>query len=170
MSSKRGNKRARAPLPAPRPKTGMEGRGDQPRPSSVTFGTQIRHTRLEVRRGPIPDAAELRRYGEAHPDAPAMILNEFQAQGAHRRHRERAELELERRALEAAVTSERLGVACALAIALAGFGCATFLIAAGHSTAGIAIFGLDVVALVSAFILGRPRSVSPPRPHTAAGV
>jgi hypothetical protein len=57
--------------------------------------------------------------------------------------------------------SERLGVICALTIALVGFGCATFLVATGHGVEGTVIFGLDVGALVSAFILGRPRQAKP---------
>jgi uncharacterized membrane protein len=129
------------------------------------LGTHLHQTRVEIRRGPIPDAAELIRYREAHPDAPAVILHEFQAQGAHRRAREETCLELERRALEASILSERLGVACGLAIAMVGFGCATFLVAAGHEAAGTAIFGLDAGALVSAFILGRTRTGAPGRSH-----
>ena len=47
---------------------------------------------------------------------------------------------------------------CALLIALVGFGCATFLVATGHGVEGTVMFGLDVVALVSAFILGRSKA------------
>lgn len=53
--------------------------------------------------------------------------------------------------------SERIGVFSALVIALVGFGCATYLVATGHGVEGTVIFGLDVGALVSAFILGRPK-------------
>jgi hypothetical protein len=38
------------------------------------------------------------------------------------------------------------------------FGCATFLVATGHGVEGTVMFGLDVVALVSAFILGRAKA------------
>jgi uncharacterized membrane protein len=129
------------------------------------LGTHYQQTRLEIRRGPIPDAAELLRYRQAHPDAPAVILHEFQAQGAHRRSRDEAALGLERRALEAAILSERLGVACGLTIALVGFACATYLVATGHEVAGTAMFGMDAGALVSAFILGRTRAGHEARPH-----
>jgi hypothetical protein len=112
----------------------------------------------ERRQGPIPDAAEMVRYGEAHPEAPAIILEEFKSQGAHRRRVERRVLGLDEKALEAAIFSERLGVICALIISLVGFGCATFLVAGGHGVEGTVIFGLDVGALVSAFILGRPKA------------
>jgi hypothetical protein len=101
------------------------------------------------------------RYGEAHPEAPAIILEEFKSQGAHRRMVERRVLSLDKKALEAAIFSERLGVACALVIALVGFGCATFLVADGHGVEGTVIFGLDVGGLVSAFILGRPKAEQP---------
>ncbi|HEX8907352.1 MAG TPA: hypothetical protein VF771_21045 [Longimicrobiaceae bacterium] len=114
-------------------------------------------TELSLRTGPIPDADELARYGRAHPDAPEIILKEFRQQGKHRRQIELGEQLLDREALEAAILSERIGVVCALVIALVGFACATFLVASGHGVEGTVIFGLDVGALVSAFILGRSR-------------
>jgi uncharacterized membrane protein len=111
---------------------------------------------FELRKGPIPDAAELARYGAAHPGAPGIILSEFQQQAEHRRAMERGELELDRRDMEAAIFSERIGILCALLIALVGFGCATYLIATNHGIEGTIVFGLDVTALATAFILGRP--------------
>lgn len=136
-----------------------EGRDDESRPSAVPpVPVELTHiAAVELRDGPIPDARELAAYGHAHPHAPEIILAEFTSQGAHRRLMERREASLEKRAMEAAVQSERLGVACALLIALVGFGCATYLVAAGHGVEGTVIFGLDVCALVSAFILGRSR-------------
>ncbi|HEY0037103.1 MAG TPA: hypothetical protein VGB66_10475 [Longimicrobium sp.] len=71
---------------------------------------------------------------------------------------ERRALSRERKELEAGILSERIGVVCALLIALVGFGCATFLVATGHGVEGTVMFGLDVVALVSAFILGRSKA------------
>ena len=117
----------------------------------------MREAEFELRHGPIPDAEELVRYSYAHPDAPAIILAEFTEQGAHRRAMEVRAANMDRTALHASITSERLGVACGLIIALVGFGCATYLVATEHEVAGTVIFGLDVGALVSAFILGRPR-------------
>lgn len=114
-----------------------------------------------MRQGPIPDAEELARYGQAHPEAPQIILSEFRNQAAHRRMLERRAQVLERKAVHAAITSERMGVVSALVIALVGFGCATYLVATGHGVEGTVIFGLDVCALVSAFILGRPK-LGPP--------
>lgn len=133
-----------------------EGRDAESRPSA--FPLDVRHiTQIEVRDGPIPDAQELARYSCAHPDAPEIILREFASQGAHRRLMERRESRLEKEALQASVQSERLGLACALFISLVGFGCATYLVMVGHGVEGTVIFGLDVCALVSAFILGRSR-------------
>ena len=133
-----------------------EGRDVESRPSSLSL-EMGRITQIEVRDGPIPDAQELVRYSYAHPDAPEIILREFASQGAHRRLMERRESRLEKEAMRAAVQSERIGVACALFIALVGFACATYLVATGHGVEGTVIFGLDVGALVSAFILGRSR-------------
>lgn len=159
MSGKR-KKRRRAGQTVIRHPQDKEGRDDESRPSRVPHvPVEMAHiTALELRDGPIPDARELVRYGYAHPDAPGIILTEFANQGAHRRLMERREAMLEKRALEAAVRSERMGVACALVIALVGFGCATYLVATGHGVEGTVIFGLDVCALVSAFILGRSRA------------
>jgi uncharacterized membrane protein len=134
----------------------LEGREEVESRPSASLGI-ARVTEFELRKGPIPDADELLRYGRAHPAAPEIILAEFASQGAHRRRLERREQHLDRKALEAAITSERIGVVCALLIALVGFACATFLVAAGHGVEGTVIFGLDVGALVSAFILGRPK-------------
>jgi uncharacterized membrane protein len=141
------------------------GRGEQPRPvsNSDIAGAELAHMpSIELRHGPIPDAEELVRYGEAHPDAPAIILAEFQAQAIHRRVMEQRGQVMEQRELDAAIASERLGLACALLIALVGFGSGTYLIATGHGVEGTIIFGLDVVALVSAFILGRSNWEPPP--------
>lgn len=129
-----------------------EGRGAESRPSAVAV-TEYRE--FELREGPIPDAEELILYGKAHPKAPGIIMTEFRTQGAHRRRMERRATCLERRAMEASIESERLGVLCALVIALVGFGCGTYLVANGHGVEGTVIFGLDVGALVSAFLLGR---------------
>ena len=156
MAGSRKKKRDGPLLPVPRREDpDIEGRDLKLRPST-TLG--IAHfSEFELRRGPIPDAVELARYGQAHPDAPVIILEEFRLQGAHRRERERDDQRLDARELETSILSERIGVACALLIALVGFGCATFLVSTDHGVAGTVIFGLDVGALVSAFILGRPR-------------
>jgi hypothetical protein len=144
-----------------------EGRGGEPRPSSVP-ATRV-HA-FELREGPIPDAAELARYGHAHPGAPEIILGEFRVQGEHRRLLERRASSLEREAMRAAIRSEWLGVASALFIALVGFACGTFLVAAGHGVEGTVVFVLDIGALVSTFLLGRARVSVPPRPDAPAPV
>jgi hypothetical protein len=152
---------AARPIPARHRKHERTGRGEQPRPvsSSATVGTSIAPLpSFELRQGPIPDAEELARYGRAHPEAPAIILTEFRVQAAHRRRLELFAQAMEQRELEAAIASERLGTACGLLIAMVGFGCGTWLVSTGHGIEGTVIFGLDVVALVSAFILGRNRA------------
>ena len=157
MASKKVHDLARQPVP-PELLT-LEGRGSEPRPSArEAWLTRIEQ--FELHRGPIPNADELVRYGHAHPDAPDIILTEFRNQGAHRRMMDKAVLDREHKNVDAAIMSERIGVASALLIALVGFGCATYLVAIGHGVEGTVIFGLDVCALVSAFILGRPKPAS----------
>jgi uncharacterized membrane protein len=135
----------------------LEGRESQSRPSASPGTVPLGE--LELRDDSMPAADALVRYGHAHPNAPAIILDEFQRQGAHRRRLECRDQFLDRKALEASIASERIGVACALLIALVGFACATYLVTNGNGVAGTVIFGLDVGALVSAFLLGRPRAV-----------
>jgi hypothetical protein len=55
----------------------------------------VTESSFELRKGPIPDAEELVRYGDAHPDAPEIILAEFRLQAAHRRNLEHRELSLD---------------------------------------------------------------------------
>lgn len=155
-------------LPDSRTQEIFEGREIQSRPSTTQGLTQITAASFELRKGPIPDAEEMVRYGQAHPQAPAIILEEFKRQAAHRRVIERRAQSLGRKSLEAAIFSERLGVFSALLIALVGFGCATFLVASGHGIAGTVIFGLDVGALVSAFILGRSKAGEQKQPEVGA--
>ena len=142
----------------------FEGREIESRPSPVREYAVTRELYAEQRVGPIPDAAEMIRYKEAHPEAPIIILDEFKTEAAHRRTMERRALGLDKRALDAAIFSERLGVLCALAVSLVGFGFSTYLIAIGHAIPGTVMFGLDVAAMVSAFILGRPRVELPLAP------
>lgn len=145
----------------------VEGREIEARPSPVREFTVTRELFAE-RTGPIPDAAEMIRYKEAHPEAPIIILDEFKNEAAHRRTMERRAMGLDRRALDAAIFSERLGVLCALAVSLVGFCFSTYLIAIGHAIPGTVMFGLDVAAMVSAFILGRPRTELLPALVTSA--
>lgn len=145
------------------PEAIVEGREIETRPSLAHAYTLYAEQRI----GPIPDAAEMIRYKEAHPEAPAIILEEFTTEAAHRRTMERRALGLDKRALNAAIVSERMGVLCALAVAMAGFGLSTYLVTIGHVVPGMVMFGLDVAALVSTFILGRPAlepsaSIGPP--------
>jgi uncharacterized membrane protein len=144
----------------------VEGREIESRPSPVHEYAITRELYAEQRVGPIPDAEEMIRYKAAHPEAPVIILDEFKTEAAHRRTMERRALGLDRRAIEAAIFSERLGVLCALAVALAGFGFSTYLITIGHAIPGMVMFGLDVAAMVSAFILGRQRVEVPPASTT----
>lgn len=151
---------------APTPDPVVEGREIDSRPSPVREFTITRELYAEQRAGPIPDAPEMIRYKEAHPEAPVIIFDEFKTEAAHRRTMEQRALGLDERAIEAAIFSERLGVLCALAVALVGFGISTYLVAIGHAVPGMVMFGLDVAAMVSAFILGRPRVELPPASTT----
>lgn len=135
------------PAPAAKPDAAPKSPASIFYPASATPPVTS-HTFHVARSGPLPDAAEFARYGDVHPDAPSIILEEFQRQGAHRR-------EMERRFVSADIWSERAGLLSALVVTLVGFGCATYLVATGHDVAGTVIFGIDVGALVGTFIYGR---------------
>ena len=128
--------------------------------SSPGSAVIVPFTTISMRRGPIPDAAELAGYADAHPDAPRRILDEFQRQGEHRRNLELGEQRLKTAALRGMIVSERMGMLCALVIALTGFACAVALVVSGHGAEGTVIFGMDVAGMVSAFIMGRNRSAA----------
>ena len=148
----------------------FEGREIEPRPSPVRSYTITRELYAERRSGPIPDAAEMIRYKQAYPEGPVIIFDEFKTEAAHRRTMERKALGLDKRALDAAIFSERMGVFCALAVALVGFGLSTYLVTIGQAIPGMVMFGLDVAAMVSTFILGRPKIETPPALEADPGV
>lgn len=132
-----------------------EGHGSEPGPSMLP-AEMTRIEQIELRRGPIPDAEELfRRAGVPgctgdHPDGVPEPGGPPADDGKGRAGSRTQEQRCGHRK-----RAHRVGAA--LLIALVGFGCATYLVAAGHGVEEIVIFGLDVGALVSEFILGRPK-------------
>ena len=69
-----------------RRKEQIEERGATvPRSSTSTGVARYTQTAFEMRRGPSPDADELVRYAQAHPEAPAIIMEEFRRQSEHMR-------------------------------------------------------------------------------------
>jgi len=99
----------------------------------------------EAREGPLPSGRELRRYREADPSAPEIILREFRAESRHRRHMEREIVEGENRRADR-------GQLFALVIILVGLTISALLIQGGHDVAGGFIGGLDLLGMAALFL------------------
>jgi len=112
----------------------------------------------EEREGPLPSGRELRRYREADPSAPRIILLEFRAESRHRRHMEREIVAGENRRADR-------GQVFALVIILVGLTISALLIQGGHDVAGGFIGGLDLLGMAALFLSGAAarRENEPPR-------
>lgn len=94
--------------------------------------------------GPIPHPSILQQYEEVVPGSAAKIVAAFTDEGEHRR-------DLERRDDKRLSLGQVLG----FIIAMAFLGCSTFLIATGQPIAGTILGTVDLVALVTVFVVGR---------------
>jgi len=117
--------------------------------------------------GPLPSGRELKRYREADPSAPRIILDEFRAESRHRRYMEREIIKGENRRADR-------GQIFALLIIVVGLTISAFLILGGHDLAGGFIAGLDLLGVAALFLSGAaaPRgeeSARHPEKNPAAG-
>lgn len=101
----------------------------------------------ELREGPLPSGRELKRYREADPSAPRIILHEFRAESRHRRYVEREIVKGENRRADR-------GQVFALVIIVVGLTLSGFLILGGHDVAGGFIGGLDLLGMAALFLSG----------------
>lgn len=99
-------------------------------------------------RGPLPPPDILRDYNNAFPNGAERIFIETQKQTAHR-------MELEKIAIPAELSQSKRGQDYGLIIALSFLLASFVLIILGHSVAGTIIGSIDLVALVTVFVLGR---------------
>jgi len=109
--------------------------------------------------GPLPSGRELKRYRDADPSAPRIILDEFRAESRHRRSMEREIVKGENRRADR-------GQVFALVIIVVGLTISAFLIQGGHEVAGGFIGGLDLLGTAALFLTGaraRHRH-EPPKP------
>lgn len=95
--------------------------------------------------GPLPNARELKRYSEADPRAPRIILDEFRAEGEHRRQLDCAFAAAENRRAER-------GQLFALVVILVGLAISALLIHGGHEWAGAAVGGVNLLGMATLFI------------------
>ena len=95
--------------------------------------------------GPLPSARELKRYREADPRAPRIILDEFRMEGQHRRQLDCEFATAENRRAER-------GQLFALVVILVGLGISALLIYADHEWAGAAVGGVNLLGMATLFI------------------
>jgi len=129
-----------------------------PAGGDLTFYRERLVLAAELREGPLPSGRELKRYREADPSAPRVILDEFRAESRHRRHVEREIMKAEHRRADR-------GQLFALVIILVGLIICALLIQGGHEIAGGFIGGLDLLGTAALFLTGArlQRDESPKR-------
>jgi hypothetical protein len=137
-------------LPVPHP-TAPEGPAVATRPLPAGGDLAFYRERLllaaEYSDGPLPSGRELKRYREADPSAPRIILDEFRAESRHRRHIEREIVTSENRRADR-------GQVFALVIVLVGLAFSALLVQGGHDWAGGIIGGLDLLGMAALFLTG----------------
>jgi len=100
--------------------------------------------------GPLPPPNTLAQFEEIHPGSAKIIMETFQAQTNHR-------LRLENTAITSNVSKEKRGQNYGLIIALVGILAGTACILMGHDVAGASIAGVDLVAIVTVFVIGKSK-------------
>lgn len=100
-------------------------------------------TSLEFFAGPLPPPATVEAYGKINPEFPERIFALTESSLAHRQEMDR------KRSWRSTV-----GLVAGVIIALAFLGVAAWLINAGHGVFGTILGSVDLVALVSVFVLG----------------
>jgi uncharacterized membrane protein len=95
----------------------------------------------------LPRAAELERYEALVPGISERIVQQFEAQGDHRRQLERTDLNGE-------LLLAKMGVICALVIALGALFVGGYLVSHSQSVTGVVFGGGGVASIVAAFIYG----------------
>lgn len=100
--------------------------------------------------GPLPPPQVLSQFDQAHPGAAKIIIEAFQEQSRHRQ-------ELEKLAISSNIAKEKRGQHYGFAIGVIGILCGTTCILLGHEWPGAAVIGVDLISLVSVFIIGKTK-------------
>jgi len=103
---------------------------------------------ISMRRGPLPDPAELAAYNEIIPSGADRIMKMAEEQAAHR-------IKIESIVVRSQQSQSFIGQLFALIIALFGLGCGAFVAVSGQPVAGAALGGATLVSIVSAFLYSR---------------
>ena len=125
-------------------------RRSRPAPRSGESQGSIELHRSEQWIGPLPPPAALDAFEQIAPGTAAKIVDEFQAEAAHRRHREN-------RRDRAVFIETFIGQASAIVFALGGLGVATFAAVHDAQWIGSIIGGGVIVSGIVALRTGRGR-------------
>lgn len=116
--------------------------------------------------GPLPPAEYFREINAVIPDGAERVLAMAEKQAAHRQSLEWKDLDAAIDHDKGEISRSNRGLAAGFITALSFLG-AVYLIHGGHDTAGTIIGSVDIVGLVSVFVIGRVYSGKPSGDDTA---
>lgn len=106
------------------------------------------HRTEETHSGPLPAPRTLREYDTIIPNGAERIVTVFEKQADHR-------MSLEKIVVGRQTFQSLLGQIFGFIIAIVFLIAGIYLVINGFETAGIAIFGLDIVGLAAVFVIGK---------------
>ncbi len=105
-----------------------------------SFSYEEHHT------GPLPAPKTLKAYDSIINNGAERIMQKFEQQSSHRQY-------LEKTVIVRQLNQSSVGQILGFVVALCCLGIGCFLVMKGHDAAGITIFSLDIVGLVSVFVI-----------------
>ena len=99
-------------------------------------------------KGPLPPPEALEKYDQVVPGAAARILTMAEEQSKHRQS-------LEKIAVNSGAQDSRLGIICALVVALAVLALAAYSLSQGYSKEAAVIASVDIAGLAGVFVYGK---------------
>lgn len=106
------------------------------------------HHKEESHSGPLPSPRTLKKYDEIIPNGAERIFSVFEKQSDHR-------MSLEKTVVKGQINQSLLGQIFGFIIAIVFLIAGIYLVINGHETAGISVFGFDIVGLTAVFVIGK---------------
>lgn len=95
----------------------------------------------------------LAQYNAVDPNAASLILGMMKEEGDHRRKMEVRVLDVQERQADDDISARKQGLAAGFTVAMSFLAGSIYLIATGHDVSGTILGTVDLVALVSIFVL-----------------
>jgi len=102
----------------------------------------------KIHSGPLPPVELIRGYEEIYPGSAKLIFDVFEKQANHR-------IKMEDTVITSSQRQSGRGQILAFIIAILFLGVATWVTLAGHDVVGGILGGVDIVGLVTVFVLGK---------------